>query len=228
MDTEDISDKPEYIQLLLEQKKRLQDGQLLKGQKPQQMMHRDQLVMQFQRRLMINSQVSDRRGLLTTFLPPAYTPCATSLQEPQKIMIADLVLETHHRGTDMMLRTITPAYRLNAVMAIVEDDNNDVLELVLYHQPEESESRAQDILPMGQILFVKEPYLKLMSSGSHGLRSDHLSDVRPVDIFELSEPIPAGWQLTTKETIRSTSTDTWRLRGNDSFNNLNYFDAIKQ
>lgn len=60
-------------------------------------------------------------------------------------------------------------------MPIVEDENRDVLMLQWYHQEEEYERTAEEILGEGTVVIVKEPYLKLMSDGDYGIRVDHIS-----------------------------------------------------
>jgi hypothetical protein len=92
-------------------------------------------------------------------------------------MIKDLLLESHHRENYIMVRSITPPDRMTAVMAIVEDENGDVIMLQLYYQEEENARPAEDLLGEGTVLILKEPYLKLMSDGDYGLRIDHPSDL---------------------------------------------------
>jgi hypothetical protein len=186
MDTHDVSEIPQYMELLLRQKKTIQDAQLLKGQRPKGKKRRDELIMQFRFRLMMKQARSDTNNynMRTTFIPPAYTPCITPLPELKKVMIRDLRLETHHRGTYLLLTSITPPDRMTAVMALVEDEKKEVVMLQLYYQAEENERSAEEILPEGAVLIVKEPYLKVMADGGYGIRVDHVSDIsvtpRPV------------------------------------------------
>lgn len=180
--------------------------------------------MQFRFRLMMRQARSDtnNHNMRTTFIPPAYTPCVTPLSELKKVMIRDLRLETHHSGTYLLLRSVTPPDRMTAVMAIVEDEKKDVLMLQLYYQAEENERSAEEILPEGAVLIVKEPYLKVMADGDYGIRVDHLSDVN----FDVRESIPNQWQLKAKKERVPASTS--KMRGNDCFNKSKYFEAIEQ
>jgi hypothetical protein len=88
---------------------------------------------------------SNKANLRTSFVPPAYPPCLTSFCDLTKVMIKDL-LETHHRGTYLLLRSVTPPDRMTAVTAIAEDENGDVFMLQLYNQEEENERAAEEML----------------------------------------------------------------------------------
>ena len=107
-------------------------------------------------------------------------------------------------------------------MAIVEDEKKDVFVLQLYYQAEENERSAEEILPEGSVLIVKEPYLKVMADGDYGIRVDHLSDI----IFDVPESIPSQWQLKSKK--EHVPAGTSKMRGNDCFNKSKYFEAIEQ
>ncbi|KAG0649328.1 SET and MYND domain-containing 4 [Hyphodiscus hymeniophilus] len=223
MDIHDVSEIPQYMELLLKQKKSLQDAQLSKGRRPKEKKQPGELIMQFRFRLMTSRGGSRNlaHSIRSTFIPPAYTPCITPLSGLKKVMIGNLQLETHHRDTYIPLRSVTPPDRMTAVMAIVEDEKKDVLMLQLYYQPEESEHPAEEILPEGTVLIVKEPYLKVMADGDYGIRVDHLSDVT----FDVRNLIPNQWQLNAEK--GHTPASTSKLRGNDCFNKFQYFKAIE-
>lgn len=92
-------------------------------------------------------------------------------------MIKDLLFETHHSGTYLLLCSITPPDRMTVVMAIAEDEKKDVFMLQLYYQVPENKCATEEILGEGTILIVKEPYLKLIVDGDCGICVDHFSDV---------------------------------------------------
>ncbi|TVY35156.1 Histone-lysine N-methyltransferase [Lachnellula subtilissima] len=126
------------MQLLLNQKKALRDAQTRIGQGIENRKSRDELTIQFRFRLMMSRQVRGGLNLRTAFIPPAYSPSFRSILDLHKVMIKDLLLETHHREKYIMLRSITPPDRMTAVMAIVEDENGDAIMLQLYYQEEEN------------------------------------------------------------------------------------------
>jgi hypothetical protein len=139
-------------------------------------------------------------------------------------MINDLLLETHHRGSYLMLRSITPPDRMNAIMAIVQDENEDAIMLQLYHQEEENERPAKEILAEGLVLIVKEPYLKLMSDGDYGIRVDHLSDI--IHLPKYDERVPNCWRPRSAE--HNASASAWKTTGNEHFKESKYHAAIEQ
>ncbi|CZR52531.1 related to TPR domain protein [Phialocephala subalpina] len=189
MNTHDVSDAPQFTQLLLKQKQNLRDAQSRKGQQLKGRKSREEIILQFRFRLMMKQGRAD---------------CKFNL------------------GTYLLLRSITPPDRMTAIMAIVEDENRDVLMLQLYYQEEENERAAEEVLEEGTVLIVKEPYLKLMSDGDHGIRIDHLSDVIYFPMYD--ERVPKCWQLRLAEC--NVTASAWKAKGNDYFNESKYHAAI--
>lgn len=169
------------------------------------------------------SRAGSHTNIRTAFIPPSYGPCVRSVVDLQKVMINDLLLETHHREKYILVRSITPPDRMTAVMAIVEDENGDAIMLQVYYQEEETIRPAEDILGEGTILIIKEPYLKLMSDGDYGLRIDHPSDL--VYLLRDDKRIPPYWQSRVKEL--ESSGEHLRMQGNKFFNDSNYQAAIE-
>jgi hypothetical protein len=226
MNTHEVSDVPQFMQLLLKQKQSLRDAQARKGQQPMGRKLRNEIILQFRFRLMMRQGRADVNNfnMRSSFVPAAYLPCYSPFCDLTKVMIKDLLLETHHRGSYILLRSITPPDRMNAIMAIVEDENKDVIMLQLYYQEEENERAAEEILEEGKFLIVKEPYLKLMSDGDYGIRVDHLSDVIYLPAHD--KRVPKSWQK--RFTEHDVSASAWKAKGNDCFNDSKYQDAIEQ
>ncbi|KIX98864.1 uncharacterized protein Z520_05325 [Fonsecaea multimorphosa CBS 102226] len=224
MDTHDVSDVPEYFQALLKYKKQLQDAKSRKGQRPQGRRPREEIIMKHMFSMMtLRAQPSSGFNLRSTFVPAAYTPCINAFSDLKEIMIKDLLLETHHRGTYLRLKSITPPTKMTAIMTIVEDKNKDVVVLQLYHQEGENDRSIEDIVGEGTTLIVRDPYLKTMSDGEYGLRVDHVSDVIYLPPYD--ERVPDCWQL--KSTELNTSVDAWKTQGNDKFKEAKYRAAIE-
>ncbi|RLL96545.1 hypothetical protein CFD26_104364 [Aspergillus turcosus] len=138
MDTHNVSESTEYLQYLHRQKQTLQNAQSHKGQRPRPTKTRDEIIMQFMLRRMMASKVPvDFNAIRSSFVPPAYAPCVTPLSDLKKVMIRDLTLETHHRGSYIILRAVTPPDTMTAIMVIVEDEEENALMLQLYNQEEE-------------------------------------------------------------------------------------------
>jgi hypothetical protein len=223
MNTHDVSTVPRFMELLHKQKQSLRDAKSRKGQLPKGRKTRDQITLQFMFRLMM-IQGRANFGMRTSFVPPAYSPCLSSLFDLKKVMIKDLLLETHHRGNYLVLRSITPPDRMTAIMAIVEDENKDGIMLQLYHQEKDNVRAAEEILGEGVVLIVKEPYLKLMSDGDYGIRVDHLSDV--IYLPKDNERVPNCWRLMFAE--RDISASALKTKGNNYFAESRYQAAIEQ
>jgi len=111
---------------------------------------------------------------------------------------------------------------MNAIMAIMEDEEKDAIMVQLYYQEKDFERRAEDILPEGAILIVKEPYLKLMADGDYGIRVDHISDV--VRLTRYDERIPSCWK---QKNVEAISPSALRIEGNNCFGERRYHAAIE-
>jgi hypothetical protein len=169
--------------------------------------------------MMSNSRAVDKHALRSSFVPPTYHPSAAALSELKKALISDLTLETHHRGSYILLRAVTPIDRMTAIMAVVEDQRGDVLMLQLYNQ--EAGLTTDGRLLEGTVIIIKEPYLKMMADGDYGLRVDHLSDIRLIP--EHDPLVPSVWRSRSQH---HTSAIHWKTRGNDFFNQSAYYLAI--
>ena len=128
----------------------------------------------------------------SSFISPAYLPCTTLIIELIHIAIKDLQLETHHRGIYLLLQSITPPSHITAIIAIMEDENGDVIMLQLCQQEDKGNRIAIDIVNVDTILLIKEPYFKVIRDGKYGLCVDHLSDI--IYIKRDDARIPKTWQ----------------------------------
>lgn len=222
MDSHDDVKFPDYFKSLEAHKHKLKQAQALKGLPARSKKSRDEIVMYFMVQQWVDeSSSADLPKIRSSFLPPSYPPCVRPFSELKKATITNLLLETHHRGQYLLLRTITPTYTMTAVMAVVEDENGSVLLLQLYNHEEEL-SGAQS-LEKGTVIIVKEPYLKTMADGDLGIRVDHPSDIMFVPEFD--ELIPLSWR---KGSIKGDEDSSfWKAKGNDHFKHGEYWSAIQ-
>jgi hypothetical protein len=160
----------------------------------------------------------------TSFIPPAYLPCTTPLVELRRISIRELRLETHHRGTYLMVRAMTPPNRMTGIMILVEDESDHAVMLQIYQQDNEETRAAKDIVDAGTVMILKEPFFKVMASGEYGLRVDHLSDIVKVDEYDPRRP--ARWCPRVLDT--GLSAVVLKNRGNEAVREENYWRAIAQ
>jgi hypothetical protein len=56
---------------------------------------------------------------------------------------------------------------MTAIMAIMKDENGDAIMLQQYQQEDEDTCAAADIVDVGTLLLVKEPYIKFLSRRFH-------------------------------------------------------------
>jgi hypothetical protein len=150
MDIKDVSNAPEYAQLMERQSQILLEARKRKGKRPQ-LASREELVMKYMfAHMMREGQSGFDLHMKTTFIPPAYAPSIIPLANLTKAMINDLRLETHHRGSYVLLRSIVPTDRISAVLSIVEGEEGSALNFSLYHQGKDR--AVEDIL--AQRLFL--------------------------------------------------------------------------
>ena len=187
----------QYATLLTNQRRLLEEAKAYKGQKPKASMKRSrqQLEQEFalivrcpaklssydktinlkkettknMRQLGQNSQIS------SCFVGEAYPPCTLPLSCLVPIRLGDLTLETYHRGRVLIVKTFCKPLCMNAIQNAIEDEFGDVERLSVYNLlPTVAPS---DILPLGAIIAVKEPYYKLTADRGLMVRVDHPSDL---------------------------------------------------
>jgi hypothetical protein len=221
----DVQTPPkEYFGHLTRQIEVLKKAQLRQGERPRDGPPRNALIQQFTMAAMMQKiqQTGQGHFMRANFIPPAYPPCISPLSHLEITFIKDLQLETHHRGKYLLLRAVTPPRRMTAIMAIMEDEKDDVSMLSLYHCEEEDERPAEDIVRPGTILLIKEPYFKVHGDGGYGLRVDHITDVLHID--EDDERVPSKWRQRPRQV--HSSADTLRKEGNAAVGQKKYWEAI--
>ncbi|OGM44076.1 hypothetical protein ABOM_007297 [Aspergillus bombycis] len=221
MNTYNVSSAPGCIQLLQQHKKRLREAQSHKGQSPSIHRTRDETIIGFKlRRAQNQGRSSVNHSIRSSIIPPAYHPCTRSLRDLQQLRIKDLRVETHHRDAYLLLRSVTPPDEMTAILAMVEDEDGDVLMLQLYNQ--DMDRPVEEILPEGTALIVKEPFLKLMSDGEYGIRVDHVSDCIFLSAFD--ERVPQCWQPKDRPDF---DVNHWKMTGDEFCDSAKYQLAIE-
>ncbi|KAL4808512.1 hypothetical protein BDV18DRAFT_158598 [Aspergillus unguis] len=221
MDTRDVPDEDVYLQVLQNQTQILQKAQSQKGKRLNTTKSREEIIMAFIIKH-LTAEFSPQPPFTTriSYLPPAYPPSVRAFGGLKKVMIQDLTLETHHRGSYAVLRAVTQAKTASGIMAIVEDEARNVVLLMLYNQEEALTKHGR--LAEGTVLIVKEPYVKVTADGEYGIRVGHLSDV-----WFLSEHdvlVPVAWRPRVADI--DIAANDWKLIGNKHFNEGAYNLAI--
>jgi hypothetical protein len=127
------------------------------------------------------SLMADMGGASEDALPAiavgqAYPPCILSLQDLQPMTLADLQIDTHHRGRRLIVKRVSPVVTLAArSWAMVQDeagDETERLEVCLHKSVQ-----GEDVLESASVFLIKEPYFTLTDQGEATLRIDHPSDL---------------------------------------------------
>lgn len=162
------------------------------------------------------------RAFMSPFITHPYAPSVASLRDLKKVMIKDLNVETHHRGSYVLLRAVTPPKAMIANMVIAEDEDKNVLVLHLFNQGKELATDGR--LIEGTVMIVKEPYLKLLSVGDYAITVDHPSDVRILSRHD--SLLPPAWRSNVENP--DLSANDLKAKGNEAFKKAEYHFAIEQ
>ena len=105
-----------------------------------------------------------------------YPPCTVPLQDLQPMKLADLRMDTHHRGRRLTVKRASPVVPLTArSWTMVQDEAGgeiERLELCLH-----TSTYGEDVLESASAFVIKEPYFTLAEQGDATLRIDHPSDL---------------------------------------------------
>lgn len=230
MDIDNVSDHSQYFEILVKQQKALKDAMARQGQRPKDFKCPQELIQQLMMRVLMQKmmefdpQNNTKHFISTSFLPIPYGPSVTPLDELQPIHIKNLRLETHHRGSYLLVRALTPPDRITAIMAVVEDENAVAIQLQLYQQPDENLRPATSVIMKNDVFLIKEPYLKTTSDGGYGLRVDHVSDAIRLGAFH--DMVPEKWKPTVMNI--SKTADDWKQEGNEEMGGKHYWAAIQR
>ncbi|KAI1464925.1 uncharacterized protein F4812DRAFT_144812 [Daldinia caldariorum] len=214
MDTIDVSEQEKYITLFQQFKENAEKARRRKGEKPRDHPLPMFLTMNFLFKLHYTANVISQGShmLYTSQVPPFYPPCARPVQELKRLMISDMGLETHHRGSYVMIHVMTPPNRMTAVTAIVEDQEGTAVLLQLYNQPEESMVAKEHIIRENDVCIIKEPFFKVTSDGSYSLRVDHVSDITWLQ--DIDSRIPIEWAV--RILSLNNNSESIRKEGNEA------------
>lgn len=223
MDTHDVSNIDQYMKMLDRQKATLKAAMAHQGKRPTDMKSRRELIFKF----MVMSMAipaQDTFQLHSSFVPPPYPPSTMRLEGLKPTYIKDLKLGVHHRGSYLLVRSLTPPNRMTAIMAVVEDEREDAVVLQLYQQPDEKVRSATSVIAKDDVFLIKEPFFKIMGDGEYGLRVDHVSDL--VCISPCHNMMPKQWSPRVLD-VGKTAGD-WKQEGDDAMKRKQYSTAIQR
>jgi hypothetical protein len=225
MDTHDVSNLDQYMQILAGRKATLKAAIAHQGKHPKDMKSRQELIYKFMMMYMAQKMKPPATFQFhSSFVPPPYPPCTARLEGLKQTYIKDLRLEIHHRGSYLLVRSLTPPNRMTAIMAVVEDEREDAIMLQLYQQPDEKVRPATSVITKDDVLLIKEPFFKIMGDGEYGLRVDHVSDLVCID--PCHHMMPKQWSSRVLD-VGKTAGD-WKQEGDDAMGRKQYSTAIQR
>ena len=194
MDVDNISGTEQFTASLRHQQQTLEvaqrrHGTRLGNMKPLSLLIHEFMIVQTGQQLM--HSLNHRNEIRQSWVAALYAPSVEPLKTLKKLHIKDLRLETHHRGNYIILRVATPPNTMTAVMVIAEDEHGNGIMHMVYQQEDAEYWLAGDIVQVGGVCIVKEPYFKTMSNGDYGVRVDHVTDI--VWLAKDDEMVPFRW-----------------------------------
>ena len=112
-----------------------------------------------------------------------YPPCTRPLSELTLISLADLRMETHHRGQALnVTRVGFMAYGRTRILGTVTDAFGRAAYFELYNC---DWTLGEDVIPRSAFV-IKEPYLTLSLEDRPVVRIDHPTDIVPLEILDTS------------------------------------------
>ncbi|CAK7229138.1 hypothetical protein SEUCBS140593_007145 [Sporothrix eucalyptigena] len=159
--------------------------------------------------------IDDPRPVKQVILADAYPASSTSIRDLKLIFLAELRVETHHRGQGLIVKAATPAYRGVGSVSVVVDADGNADKLAIYNH---SDTSLLSNLPEGCVVAVKEPYYKYNGTpNDYMICVDHPSDVV---LLRFDDPlIPEALRPATEEekaVLRKTP-EAWRSAGDMAF-----------
>ncbi|KAH8883496.1 tetratricopeptide [Thozetella sp. PMI_491] len=105
-----------------------------------------------------------------------YPPSILPLRDLEPMRLADLQMETHHRGRRLTIKRASPVVTLAArSWTVVQEDEGEQTERleVCLHKSR----HGKEVLESGSLFVIKEPYFTLTDQGEATLRIDHPTDL---------------------------------------------------
>ncbi|OAA38753.1 TPR domain protein [Beauveria brongniartii RCEF 3172] len=116
--------------------------------------------------------------MMTYAIGAPYPPCTVDAADLEPMAVAELQLESHHRGKKLTVRRVSPVAELKtSSWAVVEGvgaepDQVVVLETFLHKQ-----RMGRELLDFGSEFIIKEPYYTLNGDNEAVIRVNHPSDL---------------------------------------------------
>ncbi|KAK6500131.1 hypothetical protein TWF481_010486 [Arthrobotrys musiformis] len=161
---------------------------------------RDAVIEQYQQLHAAEADAYQLEGVARFILPEPYEPSnpSTSIDRLRKIQVRDLIIGRRHKGCYLKIRIADIARRHeSAVDVIFEDEGGSygILRVYFIHEKE----MPGDLLSLGQVIIIREPYFWDSGHEVVFVRVDHHSDIQPVHNWDLTTEryVPLMWRNST-------------------------------
>lgn len=204
--------------VLLEKRKHLLDAKASKGKPILANTSSNDLVSCF----MEHHLDSGTRSVLCqySFETTPYEPCMKPVNELRKIEICQLRSSTHHRGSFLVLRLISPVDETRSLLAVAEDEDERAILIQIFNP---AEALANRQIEMFSPIAIKEPLVQLVAWGEMGIRVDHPSDL--ICLSRYDENLPLVWKR-GKPGRNNKLIDKWKSEGNKLYKAGQYVHSI--
>lgn len=140
-----------------------------------------------------NNNNNNNKNTATKGNLQGYPPCLKPLAELEPLTsLLDLVIESHHEGRVLIVKTFCDPVRVECFVNAVEDADGNVDRLAIFNVS--ALVPPEFLLPRGGIFAVKEPYYRRANDGGVLIRVDHPTDV--VVLTPTSPLVYPAWRET--------------------------------
>ncbi|KAH6614619.1 tetratricopeptide [Chaetomium sp. MPI-SDFR-AT-0129] len=168
------------------------------------------------------AQAPDNSSIPALAVGQPYAPCVVPATELKPMGLADLRMETHHRGFKLVVKRASPVVTGTVrSWAMVQDEKEETerIEVVLHTLRD-----GKDVLESAKEFVVKEPYFTLTEEGEPTLRIDHPSDLVVVP-KEKPPAVPATPEETEKKAVAQKTKGNNALGKNELIAALAHYTA---
>lgn len=132
----------------------------------------------------------------------AYPPCILPIQDLQTIKLADLKMDTHHRGQKLVLQRASPVVEFwSRSWTVVKDEDGNGTDAerleIFMHNKRLGKEVLEGGEEEGEKWVVKEPWFTANDQGENVIRIHH-----PTDLVALSETVESEDQAERRETAK--------------------------
>ncbi|THV03045.1 SET domain-containing protein [Dendrothele bispora CBS 962.96] len=156
-----------------------------------------------------------------TYIGSPKNSSSVPLEELSRVSISEMMLRKVHKGKFLLCRSVAPMIRVVGSQTVVEDPDGAITDLAIYNFPTtgpgSSSESINKLFPIGTIMAVREPLLKLGTQGGDPLiRVDSISDIVFLDQND-SVCFGIKWSFPLNSSPSPASAEKLKIVGNNHF-----------